>query len=345
MEYLDENELIKLKDHMISALLSKKIFRKYRFEDYYTIAVDATGVHTYEKRHCDQCLVKTYKSGDKKYFHNVLEAKLVTKNGFCLSVATQWIENENKEYKKQDCESKAFVKIATILKKKFPRLKICIAGDGLYPNNTFFDICKDNKWRYILTFKTGNLATVWKYINGLESSKINNINNEFDKNSLHIKQEISWINEIRYKNHKMNYIRCIETKTNLAEIKKSVNQFIHITNFDINNKNAINVSETGRLRWKIENEGFNCQKNHGYNLKHKYSRTNYIATKNYYQCLQIAHIINQLVTLNIKFIKRKNSKMTIKHLWKQLLSFITQGMVEVNTFYLIRKKRTVILFV
>jgi len=48
------------------------------------------------------------------------------------------------------------------------------------------------------------------------------------------------------------------------------------------------------LRWKIENEGFNEQKNGGYNLQHKFSRTSFNASQNYYQCLQIAHIINQL---------------------------------------------------
>jgi len=47
----------------------------------------------------------------------------------------------------------------------------------------------------------------------------------------------------------------------------------------------------GRLRWKIENEGFNSQKNGGYNLEHVYSETG----KFYYLLLQIAHTINQLM--------------------------------------------------
>ncbi len=29
-------------------------------------------------------------------------------------------------------------------------------------------------------------------------------------------------------------------------------------------------------------------------MKHKYSRKSFIATQNYYQCMQIAHMINQL---------------------------------------------------
>ena len=48
------------------------------------------------------------------------------------------------------------------------------------------------------------------------------------------------------------------------------------------------------MRWKIENEGFNIQKKGGYKLEHKYSRKCMVAMQNYYQLLQIAHLINQL---------------------------------------------------
>ena len=59
-----------------------------------------------------------------KYFHNILEAKLVGSNGFCLSLATEWIENTAHDYDKQDCEIKAFKRLAEKLKKSFKRLKI-----------------------------------------------------------------------------------------------------------------------------------------------------------------------------------------------------------------------------
>ena len=71
----------------------------------------------------------------------------------------------------------------------------------------------------------------------------------------------------------------------------------------------------GRQRWKIENEGSDIQKNHGYKLGHKYSRVSVTATKNYYQCMQIAHIINQLFELSSLFVPLPEGKMTVKHLW------------------------------
>jgi hypothetical protein len=50
----------------------------------------------------------------------------------------------------------------------------------------------------------------------------------------------------------------------------------------------------GRYRWKVENEGFNRQKNSGLNLEHVYS-TDPEKGKAYYLLLQLAFILVQLV--------------------------------------------------
>ena len=58
----------------------------------------------------------------------------------------------------------------------------------------------------------------------------------------------------------------------------------------------------GRKRWKIENEGFNIQKNGTFDIGHLYSK-NATAIKVHYLMIQIAHIIRQLVENGIKEIK------------------------------------------
>ena len=82
------------------------------------------------------------------------------------------------------------------------------------------------------------------------------------------------------------------------------------------------ITESGRMRWKTENEGFDIQKNHGYGLGHKYSRISVTAAKNYYQCLQIANIINQLFEFSSLFVPLLEGKMTVKHLWECMLGEI-----------------------
>ena len=71
-------------------------------------------------------------NGKTLYYHNVLEAKLVTPNGFALSLMTEFIENPGENPTKQDCELKAFYRLAQRLKKQFPRLPILLTMDGLF---------------------------------------------------------------------------------------------------------------------------------------------------------------------------------------------------------------------
>jgi hypothetical protein len=157
---LPPGELEALKAHLASGLIGLKFFRKFRFlNQSYLVAIDATGIATFDHKHCDRCLTQTSKSGVVTYFHNVLEAKLVTPTGLSISLASEFIENDpGRDDEKPDCEQKAFVRLAAKIKKYFPRLPVCILGDGLYPNNTAFDICLKNSWKFIVTLKDGNLT-------------------------------------------------------------------------------------------------------------------------------------------------------------------------------------------
>ena len=122
------------------------------------------------------------------------------------------------------------------------------------------------------------------------------------------------------------------------------NHFVHLTDLCLERSIAVKVSQGGRLRWKIENEGFNTQKNTGYNLKHKYSRKSYRAAKNYYQCLQIGNDINQLVELSYHFKELLKGKMTLKHLWKCVIGFLTLGEIDNEELSRLAQLRTQIRF-
>lgn len=76
------------------------------------------------------------------------------------------------------------------------------------------------------------------------------------------------------------------------------------------------IVKTGRERWKIENEGFNVQKHHGYFIEHVFSR-NYNAMKNHYLLAQIAHMIRQLMEKGLKSYNRYKKK--LKDISRKLL--------------------------
>lgn len=329
-EKLNPKELEDLKTTFIKQLIENKIFDKWRLNGKIVIAIDGTGILTFKERHCDKCLVRNYKVNEnrktekKVYFHNVLEAKIITPNGFSISICTEWIENDDTVYDKQDCEQKAFGRIAIKLKENFPRLPILLCADGLYPNNTFFEICKKNQWDYIVTLPDKTLKGFW--------NKIRLVNRQFQKNeykedNLTINQKFEFINQTEHNGYVHNWIETNETQTNKTG-KSENSKFVHITNLEINHDNVISISNTGRMRWKIEKQGFDQQKNHGYNISHKFCRKSYTGTKNYYQCCQIAHLFNQLVELTKDVEKLISKKVTIKHLWICLFGFMIYGDVS-----------------
>jgi hypothetical protein len=330
MRALPEEMLEELKHKLVQILLQKKVLHNQRlFNKYFIIAVDGTGVFTFDEDTTGQCTHKTSKNGKTNYFHNVLEAKLVTASGFSISIMTEWIENPEGEYNKQDCELKAFARLAERLKKAYPRLPICIAADSLYPCQNFFKICTENDWAYIATFKEGSIPTVAATAELMDQTKQNRLQNNFIKGETQIAQIYRWVDNIKYHEHQMNWLECVETQQDKEGTK--ITRFVHLTNLAINAHNIIIVSHGGRLRWKIENEGFNSQKNSGFALCHKYNRVSYLAMKNYYQCLQIAHLFTQLMILDSRFQKILKSKISCQCLWEWMIGFLRFSKVCVKT--------------
>ena len=337
MRALPPHFLEELKAQLVSGMIEQKLLRKFRFlGKYYFVAVDATGTHTFGKRHCEHCLTKTSKNGVVTYFHYVLEAKLVTSSGHAISLASEFIENQaNRDYEKQDCEQKAFVRLAEKIKKYFPRLPICILADGLYPNNTMFSICRENGWGFIITLKEGCLKTFNIEADLLKATANGCYVYRADKNTrTHL--EYKFLNDIEYNGHTYSWISCLETKTRLPDKSKQTRQFVYITNIPQTIDNVVSAADGGRLRWKIENEGFNAQKNLGYELDHKYSRVSYNAMQNYYRLLQISHMINQFTEKSKDFVELLNehSKQTIKALWKDLITCMKNISFEVGQLQL-----------
>jgi len=325
LKELEESELEHLKVHLVKVLLSKRVFDKWRYQGTLMVGIDGTGIATFDHRHCDQCLVKTSKNGKSVWFHNVLEAKLITSNGFSISLATEWIENPGEEYEKQDCEQKAFVRLAEKLKTMFPRLAICLCADGLYPNNTFFTICRAYEWNYIVTLEDGNLKTFWQTIRLLNRDCKDT---HLRKGIHNYTQHFQWLNQIDFKGFFHNWLQLDEQVIDSSSANTTQRKFAYLTNFPLTRENVELISDYGRLRWKIENEGFDRQKNHGYNIGHKYCRHSYRGMKNFYQCCQIAHMINQLVELTRDFQKRLTKKRSHMHLWIDLLAFMIYGCVS-----------------
>jgi hypothetical protein len=284
---------------MTGTLLRKKVLYRYRVLGiYFIVAVDGTGTVNFDHRHCPHCLTRTH-NGKTLYYHPVLEAKLLTSNGFAFSLMTEFIENPGEKVTKQDCELKAFYRLAERLKIQFPRLPILLSLDGLFAGGPTFDLCRRYGWKFMIVLKDVDLPSVNEEFEALSKLQPESRLVWRTGKQAQIKQAFRWADDIAYtdsekKEHTLSVIECLETKPD-KEGQKKTTKFKWVTNCRVSCKNVTTLSnDGGRMRWKIENEGFNVQKTGGYELEHAYTNDP-TSAKVFYLLLQIAHLLAQLL--------------------------------------------------
>lgn len=289
-----------LRTRMVRQLMRNKVLDGERLLGAFVIGFDGSGHVSFRVRHCPHCL--TQKHGEQTYyFHQTLEAKLITSSGLALSMGSEFIDNRHfdeatpemgREKLKQDCERKAFSRLAAQLKRDFPQARLCVAGDALMACGSVLQACQDNGWHYVLTFKEGSLPAVWKDFQSLLSLCPENVRRMTTPDQREL--EYRWVNGLSYvddqgRSHTFDAIQCQQTQGDQRTT------FAWITNWPVTPDNVIPIAEKGgRNRWKIENEGFNAQKNGGYEMEHVYGADEDLL-RCYYFLLQIAHMILQLV--------------------------------------------------
>jgi len=294
---------------MARRLIAMRALEFARMFGRYMVAIDATGMGSYSQRHCEHCLTQQ-RDGKTIYYHLVLEAKLVTPDGLVFSVASEFIENANPTDSRQDCERKAMVRLMEKLKRQLPRLRICLLTDALHANNTVFDLCERFHWDWIITFKPGSLPRAWGEFCLLKAMTTENaVETRVDDRY----QRLSWVGHLEHEGRRFSAFDCLTYND-----KHEVQYFAWCTNVRVDsNTVSILANKGGRTRWKIENQGFDIQKNHGYGLEHAYS-TNENGSKNFYLLLQIAHALVQLLVRGRLAKAFKSTIRTFKNFFRRM---------------------------
>ena len=60
-----------------------------------------------------------------------------------IPIAVEFIENENPDVSKQDCENKAVKRLLRKLRKEFPRVRFMVQGDAHYGVKPLLDLCTE----------------------------------------------------------------------------------------------------------------------------------------------------------------------------------------------------------
>ena len=244
----------------------------------------------------------------------VLEAKIVTPWGWSLTVMSEPVEPWDGEREKQDCEQRAFERLAPRLKKAFPRLPVCILGDALYACRPIVETCRRMNWSYLLTSKAGRTP---KIAEGVEKTLARAPRTHTGALPKGRTGSVGWAraDEIEYETGEAALGNVVTVEETAPHAYKGA----FVTDLAVGSAaRAALLCDWGRRRWNIEN-GFHTLKGRdGFGLEHCFCKDER-AGENLHTLMTLAHTLWQLLhTGYLKRLERKYRHCT-QICWAELL--------------------------
>ena len=261
---------------------------------YYVMALDGTDYFSSEAINCPQCLVRRDKSEAVHYRHTVVAGTLVKAGSHRIWPLDAEVCRPQDGSEKQDCELQAGKRLIKRVRQEHPHLRLIVTGDDLYSHVPFVQECAQHRLHYVLVAKPDSHKELFEWVAELETIG----------ESAHVAWRVG--PACQRKSYEARIVRglplrgdgCVEV--NFCEVwerDKTGRQTYHnswVTDLEVSANNVSEIVAMGRAKWKIENEQFNVQKNHGYHLKHNYGhgKKNLSAVFYYLNVLAyITHII------------------------------------------------------
>ena len=136
-------------------------------------------------------------------------------------------------------------------------------------------------------------------------------------------EKAEFVNDIDYDGKPVHVLRYREEKAG------ETTEFQWLSSIRITKGNAEKMAETGRKRWKIENEGFNRQKNWQGSITHTCSWDDQ-AQKNHYLMAQISDFVKQLY--EYYYLEKNGIKKKQKNISSDLLESFGQQITKEDIF-------------
>ncbi len=236
------------------------------------VAMDGSEYFSSDKIHCPHCSKRQHKNGKVTYFHQVITPVIVSPN--CKKVINLEPEFVRKQEGKsqQDCEIEAAKRWLLSHPIREGSRKITLLADDLYAHQPTCELALNQGYNFIFVCRESSHKRLYEWLEFLQKS-----------GEVQEKQEVEYekgkkrIYHYRY----VNNIPLRETEPSLmvnwcemtvtdSSSEKILYQNRFITNHEINESNVSKIAKGGRTRWKVENEGFNTLKKHGYHLEHNF---------------------------------------------------------------------------
>ena len=342
LEKVDPDSMQQLVTECAIRLMNNRIFSNGKINGAWQVIIDGSQLKSSKTELDGNYIIKVHNKGKEneyiEYCYYILEAKIVLSKNVVISVLSELVANTSDDFKKQDCELNAAMRLLDKLYSIFPDARFCITGDALYSCESFFDICLNYNWDFIVRYKAGTIPSIFKQFETLQQVQKNRFIIKETRDDGEVILEYDFVNGIEYK--RKTELKVLSMGMLIDPDPKHPYPFYYISNLILNKKMLPNHIELGRRRWCIETS-FDIQKNHGYNIEHMYSNS-YNGMRNHYYLLQISHMISQLFEARIAAWNKIH--LTLYELHRNLLnSWRSEALILCDNYNILTSGKEVIL--
>ena len=273
-----------------------KQLERYRFLDEgYLLTLDGSEYFTSQKVHCAQCLKRKKSDGTVEYYHQILQPALVHPDlRQVLPLAPQFL-SQRYATGKQDSETNAAKRLIKELRNQHRQLSAIVVGDSLYSTTPFITEVQAQRFSFLLVAKPDDHKSLFEDIEGLRrGGGLRRLQRTTAKGKRFLYE---WTNEVALgvdsKSPLVNFVQL-----SIIDEKGKVSfRCSWVTDLPLEEGNVEKVVRAARARWKIENEGFNTLKNHGYHLEHNFGHGSQYLAEAFFLLNLLAYFVHQIQEL------------------------------------------------
>jgi hypothetical protein len=296
---------------------------------YFTIVLDGMEYFHSTKVECPRCLRKVdKKSGQTDFSHCIVGGTLVKAGSHrILPLDVEEVRNTDGQ-EKQDCELNAGKRLITRVRQEHPQLSLIVLGDDLYSHEPYVEMLIEKRLHFVLVAKPESHKELFEWVEKLDRNG-ECVKGKWEKGDgralRRFEYRIADIVPLKADGKVgVNFVEVWERDRN----GKLLYHNSWVTDLDVDSENVEVIVRIGRSRWKIENEQFNTQKNHGYELEHNYGHGKNNLSMVFYLLNLLAFVTHLILEFGDPLYQKCREQETLRETWNILRTMMRAILFE-----------------
>jgi hypothetical protein len=237
----------------------------------YLVALDGTYYFSSQTIHCENCTVHQH-DNQVRYFHSAVTPVIVAPDSTRVYPLEPEFISPQDGAEKQDCERNAAKRWVERNGERFAAWQATVLADDLHCHQPFCTLLEQQQVNFILVCKPDSHPTLYEEItlleriDGIATHTRRHWNGRFAEHWTY-----RYVNQVPLRaGEDALLVNWCEVRVVREDTGERIYFNTFITNFALSHETVESVVQSGRARWKVENENNNVLKNYGYNLEHNY---------------------------------------------------------------------------